>query len=129
MDPGHAEVRSDRALTLYNMGRANEAIAAYEEAVEGDPYDSQLLNDLGLAYQGIGDYQKAIESFLTAIEIDNNLDAQENYAVVIMKLGETARALTLFEKILLVDGRRDRALKYYLECRRKFDQERKLKGR
>jgi len=125
--PDDAAIRADRALTLYNLGRTDEAIQAYTDAVEIDPYDSQILNDLGLAYQGTGDYQKAIEYFLKAIEIDNNPDAQENYGVILMKLGETGKALNLFEKILATDAGRDRSLKYYLECRRKTDMIQRLR--
>jgi superkiller protein 3 len=121
--PEDAAIRADRALTLYNMGRTEDAIQAYLDAVQIDPYDSQILNDLALAYQGVGDYQKAIEYLLKSIEIDNNLDAKENYAVIIMKFGEIPRAINMFTEILSMDGQRDRSLKYFLECRRKHDLE------
>lgn len=121
--PEDPTLRADRALTLYNMDRPDEAIRAYEQAVEADPLDSQILNDLGLVYQGTKDYPKAIEMFLKAIELDNNLDAQENYAVLLFKLNDRTQASNRFERVLFVDPSRERSLKYYLECRRILDLE------
>jgi len=126
--PEDVTIRADRALTLFNMGRTEEAIQGYEDALRIDPQDSQVLNDLGLVYQGIREYSKAIEMFLKAIEIDRNLDAEENHAVLLYKFDETAKALNRFERILWVDPSRERSMKYYLECRRLIDLDLKQKN-
>lgn len=125
--PEVAAIHADRALTLFNMNRTEEAIQAYEDAARIDPFDSQILNDTGLVYQGVKDYSKAIEMFMKAIELDGNLDAQENYAVLLFKLQETRQATNRFEKILAEDGTRARSLKYYLQCRRILDLESKTR--
>lgn len=121
--PENPTLRADRALTLYNMNRTEDAIRAYEDAIRADPLDSQILNDLGLVYQGQKDYAKATKAFLDAIELDNNIDAQENFAVLLFKLNETIQASNRFEKVLFIDPSRERSLKYYLECRRVLDLE------
>ncbi len=122
--PEDSTVRADRALTLYNMNRINDAIKGYEDAIRLDPFDSQLLNDFGLLYQGTKDFPKAIEMFMKAIDLDKNIDALENYAVLQFKLNEIAKATNKFQEILWLDGTRERSLKYYLECRRILDHER-----
>ncbi len=55
------------AYTLGNLclqqGRYPEAIAAYEAALKGDPDFAEAWNNLAIAYQDLGQDDKAMEAF------------------------------------------------------------------
>ena len=46
-----------------HQGRYPEAIAAYQKAVKGDPTFGEAWNNLAIAYQNLGEDEKAIEAF------------------------------------------------------------------
>lgn len=51
--------------------RISEAVAEYEQAVEHDPEDKQNQYILGVLYRSTGNYQKAIERFSAALDLDS----------------------------------------------------------
>ncbi|MFB9267079.1 tetratricopeptide repeat protein [Bradyrhizobium erythrophlei] len=59
---GHAT----RGQVLARSGKADEALAEYDQALAADPYNIQALYGRGLIYQGQGQHQRAIEDFTAA---------------------------------------------------------------
>jgi hypothetical protein len=58
-----------------------EARFRFERAVELNPNDAQALNNLAVAYEGSGDFEKARETYLRALKIDqSNQYIQKNYS-------------------------------------------------
>ncbi|MDX1582092.1 MAG: tetratricopeptide repeat protein [Thermoanaerobaculia bacterium] len=57
-----------------------EAQFRFHRAVEMDPNDPFAYNNLAVAYEGIGEYEKAREAYLRALRIDrSNQYIQRNY--------------------------------------------------
>ena len=74
LDPDDPYLYYDRA-TLYHheLGRYEEAIADYTRAIELEPDNAQFYHQRGLAYEAAGDDVRAIEEYLTAILLDQDL--------------------------------------------------------
>ncbi len=56
----------DKAIALQQQGLLAEAIAIYLKVAEDKPTDDTLFYNLGTAYQGNGEFDKAKESFIRA---------------------------------------------------------------
>lgn len=64
-DPEHYKANLNHGVTLYKLGRYDEAIAAYNGTLELKE-TAEAWDNLGLAYQGRGDKQKAQACFQEA---------------------------------------------------------------
>lgn len=77
-----------RASTQVNVGvraaRGNlwrEALFRFQRAVQLDPSDAMARNNLAVAYEGIGEFEKARVEYLEALRIDkSNQYIQKNYS-------------------------------------------------
>jgi tetratricopeptide (TPR) repeat protein len=58
-----AEVHYKRAKELYQLGRYREAIAQLEAALVLDPKGAELLYNLGLVHEKLGDADEAIDAY------------------------------------------------------------------
>lgn len=67
----------NRALELQGAEKYQEAIAAYNAALEITPQDANLIFNLGTAYQASGDFDKAKENYKKATEVDMSNPAYE----------------------------------------------------
>jgi tetratricopeptide (TPR) repeat protein len=106
-EPGHAEARTEKANVLYLADRLLEARDEAAAALAGGPPAPLLLNLLGNAEYGLGNWSKAAEAYLRAV------DEQPGVAPF---LRNAARAL---ERA----GRGAEALDYYLRAARIFFRE------
>ncbi len=66
------------------MARANlwrEALFRFERAVQIDPGNAQALNNLAVAYEGIGEFEKARDAYARALKVDKaDPHIQKNYS-------------------------------------------------
>lgn len=58
-----AERHYKRAKELYSLGRYREAIAQLEAALRGDPNAAELLFNLGLVHEKLGDVDEAVAAY------------------------------------------------------------------
>ena len=85
---------SNLGNTLRVGGRASASLAAYDKAVELDPYDPDIRSDRGLARSAAGDDVAALEAFGEALEIDpGHLSAHQNAARRHLEAGRPGAAL------------------------------------
>lgn len=67
-------------ITVAQKGLWREAIYRWEQAVKIDPNYSAAYNDLAVAYEHEGDFDKARKSYEKALELDpNNQLIRQNY--------------------------------------------------
>ena len=68
---------------LQQQGRWEEALSCYQKAVETDPAYALAQNDLGVAFEALGEPDRAQECYLTALDIDPRLgQAYTNLAML-----------------------------------------------
>ena len=71
-NPNYAEVLSDRAYTLLELNRADEAMESATQASLMDPKLSDAFNCMAIALNQQGHYKVAMERCLEAIELDSS---------------------------------------------------------
>ncbi len=75
------------------LGRQEEAITAYESAVDGDPLNPGVYNDLAEAYLAVNRTEDAIEMAETAVSLDPEFaTAHETLAQALLAAGRNAEA-------------------------------------
>lgn len=78
-----------------------EALKNLLQANKLDPDNSEILNNLGMAYYFKGEKDLAIKHLQKALEINkNNSDAKINLASIYYKAGKVQEAETLYKKVL-----------------------------
>ena len=76
----------------------------YQKVLELNPNHSQTLNNLGVMFQGLGEYQKAKEYYEQAIKINPNYaDAHYNIGIIFQELGELEKAKNCYEKAIEIN--------------------------
>src|SRR5660398_150697 len=60
----------NKGFALNRLGKYQEAITAFDKALEIDPQDRTAWNNKGLALANLGKYQEAITAYDKALEID-----------------------------------------------------------
>lgn len=101
-DPTNAQALYFKGCACSETARYHDAIAAYERCVEhaGDRAALPLFN-LGVAFQELGEFGKAIESFQKAIAVDPTMaDAWINIGRLLDDLGDSDMAIECFDTAL-----------------------------
>ena len=88
----HQESKTDIAQELYN------------QVLKINPNHSAALNNLGVIYESLKDYQKAKDCYEKAIEINPNyINALNNLGVIFQELGEYQKAKDCYEKAIEIN--------------------------
>jgi cytochrome c-type biogenesis protein CcmH/NrfG len=103
-DPKNVEVWTQLASTYFDMQEFPKAIEAYEKLVVLVDDKSTVYNDLGIACRRNKQFERAIESFQKAVELNpGNIRALFNIGVVqYHDLEDKAAATTTWEKVAAV---------------------------
>lgn len=70
LDPKDAASWGNKGNVLYSQGKYDEAIKAYDKAIEINPQYSEAWNNKGNAFYAQGKYDEAVRAYDKAIEID-----------------------------------------------------------
>jgi tetratricopeptide (TPR) repeat protein len=70
IDPKYAYAWSNKGLALQNLGKYEEAIRCYDEALEINPKYAYAWNNKGDALNGLGKFQEAKHCYDKAFEVD-----------------------------------------------------------
>lgn len=80
-NPEHAGTQKDFGVRMARMNLWREAMFRFKRAVEIAPSDAMAHNNLAVAYEANGDFDKAGEEYRTAIRLDkSNTHIQKNYS-------------------------------------------------
>jgi tetratricopeptide (TPR) repeat protein len=89
----------NKGVALYDLGKINEAVQAYNRAIQLDPRYVAAWNNKGNALSDQGKYGEAIQAYDKAIEIDPQYaSAWSNKGNAFKKLGLTAESKEAFDK-------------------------------
>ena len=90
---------NDKGNVLVDQGKYDEAIKAYDKAIEINPQLAEVWNNKGLALYHQGKYSEAIQAYDRAIEINPQLaEAWYNKGNALKLLGRTTEADAAFAK-------------------------------
>lgn len=80
-NPEQAGTQKDFGVRMARMNLWREAMFRFKRAVEMEPNDAMAHNNLAVAYEANGDFDKAGEEYRTAIRLDkSNSHIQKNYS-------------------------------------------------
>ena len=81
VDLGKSQGQLRFGVQAARMDLWREAMFRFQRAIELEPNNSMALNNLAVAYEGIGEFEKARETYLRALQIDrSNQYIQRNYS-------------------------------------------------
>jgi tetratricopeptide (TPR) repeat protein len=98
-------VMPKKAGSIYlNKKRYQEALLAYEQAIQLDPNDAVLYNGKGLALSNLNRYGEALIAYEQAIRLNpNNADAYFNKGDALSGLERYEEALAAYEQAIRLD--------------------------
>ena len=92
----------NRGRALQGLGRFDEAVAAYQEAIARYPYSDAALMNLSTVYFQQQDWTNAVHAAQAALAIEpENIIARFNLALSLERAGRQEEALEQFGQILL----------------------------
>jgi tetratricopeptide (TPR) repeat protein len=100
-DPTNEEALYKICFWTDFTGRNEESIRLHSDIINEFPYNELAWFNLGAAYQGLKLYEKAIDSYLYAVTIDEKFDyAYRNMGDAYLRLRKFKDAIEVLEKVL-----------------------------
>jgi len=91
-------------VILKLAGKNDDAIAAYQRAIQLDPKDAYPHNGLGNVYDDLGRYDEAIAAYQRAIQLDPKIAAPHNgLGNVYYRLGNYDDAIAAYQRAIQLD--------------------------
>ena len=91
-----------------SLGDLRGAVALFERALADDPTFAKTAFNLGQARQLVGDQEKSMEAYRTAIRINPSfVDARIQYAAVLLESGDTEEAVRQLTDARQLDASND----------------------
>jgi tetratricopeptide (TPR) repeat protein len=101
--PDNVELLNALGWTLFQDGRAAEAVAEYEHALRVDPKHAKAHNNLALALVELGRLDEAAGHFEQSLAIEPKPEIYSDLGFVRASLGDTQAALADYRKALALD--------------------------
>jgi len=100
----YAEVWDGKGLALYKLGRYNESLQAYDEAIALEFIPGQTWISKGLVFTELGKYDEAIDAFDNAFEMDSRYPtALIRKGDVLLMLDNNEEALNVYNQAIEFD--------------------------
>ncbi|MBI5203982.1 MAG: tetratricopeptide repeat protein [Nitrospirae bacterium] len=97
-----------KGLTLGKAGNHQEALNAFNKAIELNPQDTATHYNRGTAYSNLGNYQQAINDFNKAIGLNpQDAEAYNNRGVAYSNLGNYQQAINDLTKVIELNPQYD----------------------
>jgi tetratricopeptide (TPR) repeat protein len=93
------EVHNNLGISLQALGRHQEAIGQYQQALRLDGNSAEVRNNLATALQGLGQFEAAIAGYQAALAVKpDHAEAHNNIGVVLQALGRLEEASQAYEQ-------------------------------
>ena len=101
--PGDAEAHNNLGITLKELGRLDEAVASYRQALRIKPNFVEAHNNLGLVLFEMGRLDEAEASYRRSLQIKPDLvEAHNNLAMLLNTQGKPMMALNIIVRSLQI---------------------------
>jgi len=99
-----AKVWYNRAVVLRNEGKFNEALDAYDKAIELDPQDAEARIDKGMTFLVMGKFNESLAAFDEALVIEpNSSTLWREEGLVLSRMGRFNDSLKAYEEAIKID--------------------------
>ncbi len=106
INPGDGRIKAGKARTLVQLGRPGEALRLFDEAEAAGYNIAPIAADRALAYDLIGEQERAQRTYRAALKRQGDEETQRRYALSLGISGKRDAALVVLEGLL---RRSDRA--------------------
>jgi tetratricopeptide (TPR) repeat protein len=95
----------------FDSGQPKEAIEAYSQYLAIKPENPDVRTDMGIMYRALGDFDRAIEEFKKAAQLDpKHSNSRYNIGIVLLHDKKDIKgAINAWEEYLKVDPNSERA--------------------
>jgi tetratricopeptide (TPR) repeat protein len=89
-----ATILNQRGTTLWNIGKLEQAIESYAEAlviyraVGMARHEARALNNMGIVFAALGEYEEALAHYKSALKIDQALGERSGLALKLGNIGQ-----------------------------------------
>ncbi len=88
-------------LDFLRLGKLNEAVVAFDKAIEKDPKNIYLLNNKAAVLESLGKFEEALKLYEKAVKINpEDPDLWNNMAFSLSQAGKYEEAVKAYEKAL-----------------------------
>jgi tetratricopeptide (TPR) repeat protein len=116
-DPQLAAI-GQAALKAHQEGRLDEAARGYQQFLERDPRNVEVLGNLGVVYVGLGRYDDAIAAYRRGLEVSYlNAPLRMNLALAYYKAARCPEAIDEFARLLEIQPGVYNAILLTADCR------------
>jgi tetratricopeptide (TPR) repeat protein len=106
------------ALKAHQEGRLDEAARGYQQVLEREPRNVEVLGNLGVVYAGLGRYDEAIAVYRRALEMSYlNAPLRMNLALAYYKAARCREAIDAFASVLEIQPGAYAAMLLTADCR------------
>jgi tetratricopeptide (TPR) repeat protein len=103
LNPDYAHLWLNKGLSLYALGRQDEAIAAYNKALEIQPDYTKAWFNKGNVHSDLGQQDEAMAAYDKALEIQPDYTkAWNSKGIALSGLGQKDEAIAAFDKALVI---------------------------
>jgi len=104
LNPEDASALSNRSGALVNLGRDDEALAAFEKALALNPGDALVWYNQGVALGKLGRHEEALSSYDRSLELNPEFAlAWHSLGAALGNLGRHEEALAAFEQAIALE--------------------------
>jgi predicted O-linked N-acetylglucosamine transferase (SPINDLY family) len=103
-EPGNVRAIHLLGLAASETGRYQRAIDLMERSIALMPRVAQFHNNLGEAYRGLKQYEKAVGCYRLALEIKPMFEAENNLGLALREMGKLAEAEAALERAAKLNG-------------------------
>jgi tetratricopeptide (TPR) repeat protein len=101
--PDNARAQNNLGLALDQLGRRQEAVGRYEQALRVQPDYAEAHNNMGLALVQQGELEQAIDQYRQALQAKPDLaKAHNNLGNALLRTGRLPEAIEQYEKALQI---------------------------
>ncbi len=99
-----ATILNQRGTTLWNIGRLEQSIESYAEAlviyraVGMSRQEARALNNMGIVFAALGEYEEALAHYKSALKIDQALGDRSSIALKLGNIGQCYSDLGDYDK-------------------------------
>ncbi|MFT3692322.1 MAG: tetratricopeptide repeat protein [Kofleriaceae bacterium] len=89
-----ATILNQRGTTLWNIGKLEESIESYAEAlviyraIGMQRHEARALNNMGIVFAALGEYEEALAHYKSALKIDQALGERSGLALKLGNIGQ-----------------------------------------
>lgn len=98
LDPKYVKAQYNLALVLMDAKRYEEAVTAFDGLIKNEGPSYRAYYSQGLSYFYLGQYDKALEDFESALDLEKTVAVMNNIGMTLDKLGDKKEAIAWYQK-------------------------------